>query len=109
MALTEVIRTPMYKNYLFISLIQLYRLVSVRTISHLIKAILSESGLDPSFSAHSIRGASASCALSKGVPVDSILKTGSWGSESTLTRFYRRETLSTSLTGVVLTQQVDAR
>jgi len=47
----------MYKNYMFISFIQPYQLVTVSTISHWIKAILSESGVDPSFSAHLIRGA----------------------------------------------------
>ena len=108
-ALTEAVRTPECKDSLFISLIQPYRQVTVSTVSHWIKSILSESGIDPAFSAHSTRGAAASHAISKGVPVDSILKAGSWASESTFTRFYRRETTSTRLAGAVLTRHASSQ
>ena len=60
-------------------------------VARLIKATLSGSGIHTSvYSAHSTRGASASNATNLGVPTDTILSAGSWNSESTFTRFYRR-------------------
>jgi hypothetical protein len=51
------------------------------------KLLLSEEGVDTTtYSAHSTRGASASKAVSAGLLIDSILKTGSWASESVFFR-----------------------
>ena len=43
------------------------------------------------FSAHITRSASTSVALSSGVSVDVVLRAAGWRSESTFTRFYRKE------------------
>jgi hypothetical protein len=53
------------------------------TIGRWINLLLSEAGVDTTtYSAHSTRGASASKAVSAGLSIDSILKTGSWAAES---------------------------
>ena len=58
---------------------------------------LNGAGVDTAqFSAHSARAASTSAALSSGVgtsgqPVDVVLRAAGWCSESTFTRFYRKE------------------
>lgn len=100
-------RNAANRDELFMSLKPPFRSITSSTIGHWIKSVLAESGIDPSFSAHSTRGAAASHALSQGISVDSILKTGDWSSESTFTRFYRRDSLSASLPGAVLTRQSD--
>ena len=63
------------------------------TVGRWIKDQLKEAGIDTSvFSAHSTRGAAASKAASAGVPIQSILNQGHWATESTFSKFYRRET-----------------
>ena len=53
---------------------------------------LNGAGVDTAqFSAHSTRAASTSAALSSGVPEDVVLRAVGWSSESTFTRFYRKE------------------
>ena len=48
-------------------------------------------GIDTSvFKAHSVRGASTSSALDRGVPMQDILATADWSRESTFRRFYYR-------------------
>ena len=54
--------------------------------------MLNGAGVDTKqFSAHGTRAASTSAALSSGVPVDVVLLAAGWSSESTFTRFYRKE------------------
>ena len=43
--------------------------------------------------AHSVRGASASAALRKGVSIGDVLSTADWTRESTFRRFYYRDAL----------------
>lgn len=72
---------------LFLSLIKPHRPVT----SQRIKEVMSEAGIDTTkFSAHSVRGASATAAKEKGVPLADILHTADWSSGSTFTRFYYR-------------------
>ena len=58
----------------------------------LARQVLNGADVDTAqFSAHSTRAASTSAALSSGVPVDVVLRAARWSSESTFTRFYRKE------------------
>ena len=53
--------------------------------------MLSDAGVDTTiYSAHSTRGASASKAVSAGLSIEAILKTGSWASESVFSKHYNR-------------------
>ena len=72
--------------------------IGTSSVGRWIKAVLSKAGVDTStFSAHSTRGAAASNAAAGGVSTDVILRTGSWRSESTFSRFYRRQVETTSV------------
>ena len=56
-----------------------------------LKTVLRDAGIDTSvFSAHSIRGASATAAAKQGISFSVILKTADWTRESTFRRFYYR-------------------
>ena len=68
------------------------------------RQILEESGVDTEiFSAHSTRGAGASAASAAGVPMDCILETAGWASQSVFKSFCHRspdgDVLSTLLNG----------
>jgi len=64
---------------------------------------MEATGIDVSkFSAHSVRGAAASNAVSKGVPIQSVLQAGNWASEATFAQFYRREVRDTSVADINL-------
>ena len=61
---------------LFLSYIKPNKPVTSQRIAHWIKDLLKEAGIDVSiFKAHSVRGASTTAALSKGVSVADILHT----------------------------------
>ena len=63
--------------------------VSVSTISHWIKSMLKQAGVDTSnFGAYSTRAASSSAAKQAGVPIMDILSTEGWSSERTFARHY---------------------
>ena len=85
--------------------IWLFRQVYPTNIFHPIKLVLSESGIDLAFTAYSTRGGAVSSAPSKGILVDSILRTGSWASESTFTRSNGRDLPSFALPGAVFNRQ----
>ena len=52
---------------------------------------LKDAGIDTSiFSTHSIRGASATAAMEKGVTLSNILHIADWSSDTTFRRFYYR-------------------
>lgn len=90
--LTSHRRSAQNSSHLFIGAVRPFLPVSSSTIGRWIKQILKDSGVDTAvFSAHSTRGAAASKAAAKDVPTDSILRSGSWASESTFATFYRRE------------------
>lgn len=69
---------------LFICLLPLHPEVGANTLSRWIKEILKSSGIDTKvFSAHSTRGTVASSAVAKGIPLDTIFKSGNWTREIT--------------------------
>lgn len=62
------------------------------TIARWLKEILSKSGIDDSFTAHSSRHAASSQAKRSGVSIEVIRRTAGWSSNSTaFGRFYNRE------------------
>ena len=76
---------------LFLSYIKPNKPVTLQRIAHWIKDLLKEAGIDVSvFKAHSVRGASTTAALTKGVSVTDILHTADWSSDTTFRRFYYR-------------------
>ncbi len=65
--------------------------VSKVTISHWIKQVLTDAGIDMSiFSPHSTRSAACSAAATV-VPIDTVLRTAGWSSENTFRKFYNRQ------------------
>lgn len=89
---SDQLRTEGHSQLLFIGLRHPHHSIEPSSVSRWLNSTLEEAGIDTSvYSAHSTRGASASKAAGSGVSVESILKTGSWNSESTFTNFYRRE------------------
>ena len=61
---------------LFLSYVQPHKPVTSQRIAHWIKDTLKEAGVDTNtFSAHSVRGASASAAVGKGLHIADVLKT----------------------------------
>ena len=76
-------------NPLFLSYIKPHRLVTSQRIAHWIKDLLGEAGVDTdTFKAHSVRRASTTAALAKGVSLQDILRTADWSTESTFQKFY---------------------
>ena len=68
-----------------------YRGIGTQTLARWTKDIMSRAGIDISvYKAHSTRGASASGLAQAGVPLDQILKLGSWSDISTFKMFYLR-------------------
>ena len=90
-------------NPLFLSYIRPHKAITSQWIAHWIKKLLEEAGVDTNvFKAHSVRGASATAALSKGVSLSDILSTTDWSKESTFRRFYYRPTESNNYAQKVL-------
>lgn len=88
---------------LFLSYVKPYKPVSSQRLAHWLKAVMEEAGVDISvYSAHSIRGASATSAEKQGVSMNDILKMADWSTESTFRRFYYRPTKTTSFAEAVL-------
>ncbi|KZS18325.1 Uncharacterized protein APZ42_015524 [Daphnia magna] len=94
-------------SHVFIALISPFREVSSNTISSWIKCFIGSAGVDTSvFSAHSTRGAAVSKAATSGLSIDAILRAGCWAAESTFSRFYRRESVS-SVAAAVLNNSIE--
>lgn len=90
---------------LLISYVKPHKPVTSQRIANWIKAMLTQAGINvDSFSAHSTRGAAATAAARKGVPVDQILKTADWSTESTFRAFYYRPEHDPSFAHGVLTE-----
>ena len=86
---------------LLISYIKPFKAVTSATNGRWIKTVLTQAGIDTNvFTAHSTRSASTSNAAAAAVPVDVILATAGWSTESTFRRFYKRP--------VALTNQMSA-
>ncbi|CAH2246396.1 Transposon Ty3-G Gag-Pol poly [Pelobates cultripes] len=78
-------------NQLFITSRNPFRPAKVNTIRGWILSAMSSAGIDVSvFKSHSIRGASATKAAGKGLPLPIILKAARWLSSKTFVRFYWR-------------------
>ncbi|CAH2320113.1 Tyrosine recombinase [Pelobates cultripes] len=78
-------------SQLFITSRNPFRPAKVNTIRGWILSAMSTAGIDVSvFKSHSIRGASATKAARKGLPLATILKAARWLSSKTFVRFYWR-------------------
>ena len=87
----ELRSSELEEKPLFISYTRPHKPVTSQRLAHWIKDLLSEAGVDNIFKAHSVRGASTSAAMSRGVSLADILSTADWSKESTFRRFYYRE------------------
>jgi hypothetical protein len=77
---------------LFLSLLPPHREVTADTLRRWLQGLLSRSGVPMAvFKPHSIRGASSSLAVQKGISIDMIMKTADWSSEHNFLKFYRRD------------------
>ena len=93
---------------LFLSYIKPHKPVTSQRIAHWIKMLLKDAGIDTSiFSAHSVRGASATAAKEKGVTLSDILHTADWSSDTTFRRFYYRPVKEATYASRVLTPRND--
>ena len=81
---------------LFLSYVEPHKPVTSQRIAHWIKDTLKKAGVDTNkFTAHSVRGASASAAVGKGLHVSDVLKMADWSRESTFRHFYYRLSTTT--------------
>ena len=78
------------RSRFFLSWIGQHGPVSSCTIARWLKCFMQEAGIDISFKAHSVRGASCSSAAGAGVTTKDILDAADWSSEDTLQQFYCR-------------------
>ena len=77
---------------LFITTQEPYRAVSRDTLSRWLKQTLVAAGVDMSiFTPHSTRAAATSNALRSKIPVNVILQTAGWSTQSTFTKYYCKE------------------
>lgn len=83
-------------NFLFISYKKPHNKISCQRMSHWVKDVLVNSGIDTSiFTAHSTRHASTSSASRLGVGLDIIRKTAGWSHSSlTFARYYNKNVIS---------------
>ena len=82
--------------------------IGASTIGRWIKFGLSEAGIDTSvYSAHSTREASASKAVRASLSIESILRTGSWSSESVFSKHYNRPINRESFREVILAEEAN--
>jgi hypothetical protein len=72
-------------SILFVSFFN-FEAVTTSTLARWLKCVLSLSGVDSCFKAHSYRSASTSCAYKKGVSIKDIMETANWTSART---FYK--------------------
>jgi len=74
-------------------MIRPHRAVAPSTVARWIKTFLGSAGIDTDkFKAHSIRGASASCATEAGLALEEVLKAADWSCQSTFQKFYYKPT-----------------
>jgi hypothetical protein len=80
-----------------------HRPVSQNSVTRWLKTVLHLAGVDTStFTAGSVRSASASKAKEQGAPIHQIMDMGGWTRESTFSKFYDRTILPTSVAHRVL-------
>ena len=92
MALTNSWRDPQgLPSALWLSYWPPHKPVSKSTLGRWIKEALKMADVDTNiFQAHSLRGASSSKALLKGLSVKEVINHGRWSLESTWQKFYHR-------------------
>jgi integrase len=73
-----------------------YQAVCTSTLARWLKSVLSLSGIDSSFTAHSFRSASTSYAFNKGVSIKTIMDTANWASAQTFYKHYYKTVNSNS-------------
>ena len=79
------------ESQLFVSYSKPHKAVSRDTISRWVKTVLSSAGIDTKkFRPHSTRAAAVSAANNASVPLDEILSTAGWSSQSTFAKFYNK-------------------
>ena len=87
----------------FLLYLKPHKPVTTQRMAHWIKDLLKEAGVNTDvFKAHSVRGASTSAALKKGVHLNDILNTADWSKESTFKRFYCRTAQENTFASKVL-------
>jgi len=95
--------SPDQASPLFLSHIQPHKPVTAQRLAHWIKDLLKAAGIDTKvFKAHSVRGASTSAAMDKGVPLSDILSTADWSRDTTFKRFYYRPSMDDTFATNVL-------
>lgn len=89
---------------LFITSKRPHKFASRDTIDRWMKSVLTMAGIDTSiFKPNSTKVASASAAHALRIPVDTILKTVGWSSESTFRKFYNKDiTLNADMSKIML-------
>ncbi len=84
---TYLIRSFDFRSHVFgktlpLGLKALHKSVRASTVARWIKEVLTNSEIEVNiFSVHSTRGAAASKAFASGIPLERILKAGSWATE----------------------------
>jgi len=104
-AVTNQFRTivPEKAAPLFLSHIKPHKPVTTQCLAHWIKDLLKKAGVNTDvFKAHSVRGATTSAALDKGVLISDILSTADWSRESTFRNFYYRPSTANTFAQRVL-------
>lgn len=91
-------RSDQSEDYLLISIKKPFKKVSAQTISHWVKRVLCNSGIDVNvFGAHSTRHASTSAAHKAGVGIETIRKAAGWSDKSNVfLKYYNREIISSN-------------
>lgn len=85
------------ESQLLVSYTKPHKAVSRDTIGRWVKAVLSSAGIDTKkFKPHTTMAAAVSAASNASVPLDEILKTAGWSSESTFGKFYNKPVLRES-------------
>jgi len=80
--------------------------IGASTVRRWIKCLLSDFGIDTSvYTAHSTRRASASKATSAGLSIESILRTGSWVSDSVFSKHYNHPINKETFGSIVLARE----
>lgn len=88
---------------LFISYKKPHKAVGRDTISRWTKKTMEEAGINLDiFKPHSTRAASTSTAMSRDVPLETILRTAGWQKETTFTKFYSKTLCTEGTVGETL-------
>ena len=87
-----------HDGQLLLSTLTPHNPVKSSTISNWLKRVMGKAGIDTTtFKAHSTRGASTSKAELNGASMEDILKRGSWSSQSTWQKFYKKNIINEGL------------